>query len=122
MGLLSFEKMYPYQLSGGMKQRVAVARALSLRPKVLLMDEPFMALDSIMRKKMQLLTREVCRKYGVTVVFVTHSVDEALLMAERILVFDSERKIEVVTNDGGDTLRGKLEAMIGGASGENGCG
>lgn len=86
VGLSAFADSYPHQLSGGMKQRAAVARALALQPRVLLMDEPFAALDNITRKSLQILTRRVCDKYGVTTLFVTHSVEEAVLMADKIVV------------------------------------
>lgn len=86
VGLSAFAHSYPHQLSGGMKQRVAVARALALQPRVLLMDEPFAALDNITRGTLQVLTRRVCEKYGVTTIFVTHSVEEAALLADRIVV------------------------------------
>lgn len=88
VGLQDFAATYPHTLSGGMKQRVAVARALALRPRVLLMDEPFAALDNITRGKLQALTRRVCGKYGISAILVTHSVEEALLMADRIIVMD----------------------------------
>ncbi len=88
VGLTGFEHSYPHQLSGGMKQRTAVARALALQPKVLLMDEPFAALDNITRGTLQLLTRRVCEKYGISALLVTHSVEEAVAMADRIVVMD----------------------------------
>ena len=86
VGLSGFENSYPHELSGGMKQRAAIARALSLQPRVLLMDEPFASLDSVTRRSVQELTQRVCKKYGVTVVLVTHSVDEAISLADRIIV------------------------------------
>ncbi len=88
VGLTGFEQSYPHQLSGGMKQRAAVARALALQPRVLLMDEPFAALDNITRGALQLLTRRVCEKYGISALLVTHSVEEAVVMADRIIVMD----------------------------------
>jgi len=86
VGLTGFENSYPHELSGGMKQRAAFARALALKPRVLSLDEPFASLDSITRRTLQELTRRVCEKYGVTVFFVTHSVEEAVIMADRIIV------------------------------------
>jgi NitT/TauT family transport system ATP-binding protein len=86
VGLTGFEGSYPHQLSGGMKQRAAVARALALQPRVLLMDEPFAALDNITRGALQALTRRVCGKYGISALLVTHSVEEAVVMADRIVV------------------------------------
>lgn len=88
VGLGGFEHSYPHQLSGGMKQRAAVARALALQPRVLLMDEPFAALDNITRETLQVLTRRVCEKYGITVILVTHSVEEAVIMSDRVIVMD----------------------------------
>jgi len=84
--LAGFENSFPHELSGGMKQRAAVARALALQPRVLLLDEPFASVDSITRRSLQVLTRRVCDKYGVSVIFVTHSIEEALIMADRIVV------------------------------------
>lgn len=86
VGLESFAGYYPHQMSGGMRQRVSVARALVLQPAVLLMDEPFAALDEITRRKLQEMCREVFKRRKVTVLFVTHSVDEALSVGDRILV------------------------------------
>ena len=88
VGLSGFERSYPHQLSGGMKQRAAVARGLALQPRVLLMDEPFASLDNITRGTLQILTRRVCEKYGISAVLVTHSVEEAVVMADRIIVMD----------------------------------
>lgn len=86
--LTGFEESYPHQLSGGMKQRAAVARALALQPRILLMDEPFASLDNITRKTLQVLTRSVCDKYKISALLVTHSVDEAIIMADRIIIMD----------------------------------
>ncbi len=86
VGLSKYENAYPHQLSGGMKQRVAIARALANRPKVLLMDEPFGALDAQTRAKMQGYLLQIWREVDVTIVFVTHDLDEAVHLADRILV------------------------------------
>ena len=88
VGLNGFENSFPHTLSGGMKQRAAVARALALAPRVLLMDEPFASLDNITRGTLQTLTLRVCEKYGISALLVTHSVEEAVIMAERIIVLD----------------------------------
>ena len=86
IGLARFENSYPHQLSGGMKQRVAIARALANKPKVLLMDEPFGALDAQTRSKMQAYLMEIWKNIDVTVFFITHDLDEAIYLADRILV------------------------------------
>jgi NitT/TauT family transport system ATP-binding protein len=100
VGLVGFENSYPHQLSGGMKQRAAVARALALQPRVLLMDEPFAALDNITRGTLQVLTRRVCEKYGISALLVTHSVEEAVVMADRIIVMDrSPGRIKAVLDN-----------------------
>ncbi len=81
-----FAEAYPSQLSGGMQQRVAIARALSYRPKMLLMDEPFGALDALTRHQMQELLARIWEEHRLTVLFVTHDVEEAVYMSDRILV------------------------------------
>ncbi len=86
VGLSGFEKSYPDQLSGGMKQRVAIARTLANQPEILLMDEPFGALDAQTRVVMQELLADVSRKTKSTVLFITHDIDEAILLGNRILV------------------------------------
>ncbi|WP_419813464.1 ABC transporter ATP-binding protein [Bacterioplanoides sp.] len=86
IGLSRFENSYPHQLSGGMKQRVAIARALANKPKVLLMDEPFGALDAQTRAKMQAYLLEIWKNIDITVFFITHDLDEAVYLADRILV------------------------------------
>jgi NitT/TauT family transport system ATP-binding protein len=86
VGLSKFANHYPHQLSGGMKQRVAIARAIANQPRILLMDEPFGALDAQTRGRMQKHLMEIWRKIDITIVFVTHDLDEAILLADRILV------------------------------------
>jgi len=86
IGLEKFADAYPHQLSGGMKQRVAIARALANQPRILLMDEPFGALDAQTRARMQAYLLEIWRKIDITIVFITHDLDEAIYLADRILV------------------------------------
>lgn len=86
VGLEKFANAYPDQLSGGMKQRVAIARALANKPRILLMDEPFGALDAQTRCKMQNYLMEIWRNIDITILFITHDLDEAILLADRILV------------------------------------
>ena len=86
VGLAQFENSYPHQLSGGMKQRVAIARALANRPRILLMDEPFGALDAQTRAQMQGYLLQIWRNLDITILFITHDLDEAVFLADRILV------------------------------------
>lgn len=86
VGLTGFEKAYPRELSGGMRQRVGLARALVTEPKILLMDEPFAAIDAITRETMQDELLRIVAKTGQTCVFITHSVDEAIVLGDRIVV------------------------------------
>jgi NitT/TauT family transport system ATP-binding protein len=98
VGLEAFADAYPSQLSGGMKQRVAIARALANRPRILLMDEPFGALDAQTRAQMQGYLLEIWQNVEVTILFITHDLDEAVLLADRIVVLGAHpgRVLEVI--------------------------
>ena len=89
IGLSKFADAYPHQLSGGMKQRVAIARALANRPRILLMDEPFGALDAQTRCQMQSYLLQIWKQVDITILFITHDLDEAVYLADRILILDA---------------------------------
>jgi NitT/TauT family transport system ATP-binding protein len=89
VGLSHVPQSYPWQLSGGMQQRVAIARAVAYQPEVLLMDEPFAAVDAQTRADLEDLVRSVWKKLGVTVLFVTHDIDESVYLGERVIILSS---------------------------------
>ncbi|MCQ1952207.1 ABC transporter ATP-binding protein [Arthrobacter sp. zg-Y238] len=97
VGLGAAGAKYPWQLSGGMQQRVAIARAVAARPSVLLMDEPFAAVDAQTRAELEDLVRRIWKEHNMTILFVTHDIDESVYLAERVLVLSSSPT--VIQND-----------------------
>jgi NitT/TauT family transport system ATP-binding protein len=95
VGLAEARSAYPWQLSGGMQQRVAIARALAFQPRVLLMDEPFAAVDAQTRADLEDLIRSVWQRFGVTLLFVTHDIDESVYLAQRVIVLSSSPTVVI---------------------------
>ncbi len=93
VGLSHVPRSYPWQLSGGMQQRVAIARAIAYRPEVLLMDEPFAAVDAQTRADLEDLLRKIWKELGITVLFVTHDIDESVYLGERVIILSSSPTI-----------------------------
>jgi NitT/TauT family transport system ATP-binding protein len=86
VGLDGFGNTYPYELSGGMRQRAAIAQALAIKPKLLLMDEPFGALDDSTRRELQQMLTDLWQENRTTILFVTHNIDEAVVLGQKVLV------------------------------------
>ena len=104
VGLKGFEKAYPAQLSGGMQQRVAIARAFAYEPSFIMMDEPFAALDYFTRTQMQKELKRLQEEQGASILFVTHSIDEALLLGDKIVMLEkgcikSEMTVETIGSE-----------------------
>src|SRR5690606_31819894 len=99
VGLGDAGDKYPWQLSGGMQQRVAIARALAYRPKILLMDEPFASVDAQTRAELEDLMLAVRDRFGMTILFVTHDIDESVYLADRVLVLSKSPSTIVASLD-----------------------
>lgn len=95
VGLKDAARKKPRQLSGGMKQRVALARALAIKPKLLLLDEPFGALDALTRSSLQIELMQICEQNHITAIMVTHDVDEALLLSDRVVMLNTAASVSV---------------------------
>ncbi|MDR2368312.1 MAG: ABC transporter ATP-binding protein [Deltaproteobacteria bacterium] len=119
VNLEGFEDRYPYELSGGMKQRVAIARALAYDPEVLLMDEPFAAVDAQTREMLQDELMRIWEKTGKTILFVTHGIDEAVILADRVVVMGANPgRIRAVIDIGLGRPRTNQEIRLSPAYGE----
>ena len=95
VGLEGYQKYYPHELSGGMKQRAAIAKALALKPKLILMDEPFAALDAITRNRLQRELQQIYESEKMTVIFVTHNIQEALTLGTRLILIGRDGRIVI---------------------------
>ena len=95
VGLAGKGDLYPHQLSGGMKQRVAIAKGLALKPKIVLMDEPFAALDAMTRNKLQAELIKIKEKENATVIFITHNIQEALVLGNRVILMSKDGEIKI---------------------------
>ena len=93
VGLADKAQSYPSQLSGGQNQRLGLARALAIEPKLLLMDEPFGALDALTREHLQVMLHDVCADRNLTILFVTHSIDEAIFLSDRIVLMTTPGRV-----------------------------
>lgn len=104
---------YPYQLSGGMKMRVAIARALAMNPQIILMDEPFAALDALLRNSLQDELIDLQKETGVTVLFVTHDIKEAVKLGTRIMILSPNHgQVRALLNGGEDNLEETINKLI----------
>jgi len=113
VNLTDFATAYPHTLSGGMKQRVAIARAMAMEPEILLMDEPFAALDALTRARMQEELLQLWEETKFTVLFVTHSIEEAVRLGNRIVVLSAHPgQVRAEFRNGDDGLRAQLQEML----------
>jgi NitT/TauT family transport system ATP-binding protein len=116
VGLKGFEKHFPHELSGGMRQRVNIARALATDPELLLLDEPFAALDAQTREFMQVELLKILARAGKTAIFITHQIDEAIFLADRVVVFSARpAKVKTIVDvnlQGQRTLEIKMQPMF----------
>jgi NitT/TauT family transport system ATP-binding protein len=113
VGLTKFTGVYPHMLSGGMKQRVAIARAMAMEPEILLMDEPFAALDALTRRKMQEELLQLWEDTRFTMLFVTHSIEEAVIVGSRILVLSPHPgQVKAELNPDGDASIRRIHDML----------
>jgi NitT/TauT family transport system ATP-binding protein len=117
VGLGDAHKAYPWQLSGGMQQRVAIARAIAFQPKVLLMDEPFAAVDAQTRADLEDLVRTVWQRFGMTLLFVTHDIDEAVYLGQRVVMLSASpthvlEDLDIDLSDERDQLKTRSEARF----------
>ena len=100
VGLEGKGDLYPHQLSGGMKQRVAIAKGLALQPKIILMDEPFAALDAMTRNKLQAELLKIKEQHNATIIFITHNIQEALVLGNRVMLMSKKGEIKInMSND-----------------------
>lgn len=95
VNLAGIQKKYPHQLSGGMKQRVAIAKALALKPEIILMDEPFAALDAMTRNKLLAEVQQISKEEDCTFIFITHNIQEAIVLGSRVIVLASGGRIKI---------------------------
>jgi NitT/TauT family transport system ATP-binding protein len=137
VGLQDARDAYPWQLSGGMQQRVAIARAIAYEPEVLLMDEPFASVDAQTRAELEDLVRSLWARLGVTIVFVTHDIDESVYLGERVIVLSASptvvmedvpidlgvdrNQLETRADPRFGQLRGRIYALIKNAKGRTGA-
>lgn len=95
VNLPEYAEFYPHQLSGGMKQRVAIARGLVMKPKIILMDEPFAALDAMTRNKLQIELLRIKERENATIIFITHNIQEAIVLGNRVMLMNKNGELEI---------------------------